>query len=884
MNRCLFAVVLATALVLFMRPTTEAKQPSTRPPVQAEAGVIHFPATDARRWTLPNGLTIIVQEDHSAPVASVQAWCETGSITEDKQLGAGLSHILEHMLFKGTATRHPNEIAQAVQNAGGYINAYTSFDRTVFWIDIPAKGVATAIDILSDAMMNSTLPPEEYTKEQEVIRREFAMGYDNPDRMSSLTLFANAFSVHPYRHPVIGHIEVYNKLTREDVMAYYKSRYVPNNLFFVVTGDVDAEKVYQQLGAYFEKYPRQALAPVYIPQEPPQLGRREEHKEFPTELSRMDLAWHIPEITHPDVPALDMLSVILGNGRSSRLYKKLREETSLVHSISAWCYTPGQPGLFGVEMILDPDKRDAARTEILAILDELKRNGVTPEELAKAKKQTLSGHLEALTTTHGRAADLGSNWILTRNLNFTHDYLESVQRVTQADIDRALHTWFDNRNLTVTSLNPPGSMAAAKAPATAPAAGEIQKFDLPNGLRLLVREDPRLPLVSAVACFKAGLLAETPRNNGISGLFAKTILKGTETRSAEEIAEQIESIGGNIGSDAGNNSFSVSIKTMQSDLKTGLELLSDVLLHPAFPEKAVAREKQAQLAAIKTEEEQMTSVARNLMRRTLYAGHPYGLRANGSAETVAGLNREQLAAFRNQFVAGRNCVLAIFGNVKAAEVKTLVEQTLGAMPAGEAALVKPPVPPPFTVPQMVEEHKQKSQAIVMVAFRGTDIFSHDRHALELIDEASSDLGSRFFIRIREKLGLAYFVGSSQAFGLVPGPFVFYLGTSPAKVETVRAEFLDEIGHLAKDGLTGEELRRAKAKLLGQQEIRNQDAGAFAYACALDELYGLGFDEYAHLRSQVEAVTLDDVKAVARKYFDGQPSVLAIVRPEPKTRK
>ena len=216
-------------------------------PAADRAAEIQFPATNAVTSTLPNGLGIIVQEDHSAPVASVQVWVGTGSIHEGRHLGAGISHLLEHMLFKGTATRGASEFAQRIQDAGGYINAYTSFDRTVYWIDIPAKGVPTAIELLSDAVLNSTLPPEEYAKEQEVIRREFAMGYDDPDRVSGHALFATAFREHPYHHPVIGHLDVFNALERDEVMAYYKARYVPNNMFVVVVGDVDPEKVRAQI-------------------------------------------------------------------------------------------------------------------------------------------------------------------------------------------------------------------------------------------------------------------------------------------------------------------------------------------------------------------------------------------------------------------------------------------------------------------------------------------------------------------------------------------------------------------------------------------------------------------------------------------------------------
>src|SRR5436189_5919352 len=258
---------------------------------------ITFPSSSAQKWFLPNGLTIVVQEDHSAPVASVQAWCATGSIDEDEHLGAGLSHILEHMLFKGTKTRSTNVIAQKIQDVGGYINAYTSFDRTVFWIDVPKDGIATALDVLADAMMNSTLPPEEYQKEQEVIRREFAMGLDDPDRATTLLLFATAYQRHPYRLPVIGEMEVSNQLTQEQVMQYYKTRYVPNNLTFIVVGDVDAEKIHQQLTELFKAYPEKSLQPVFVPAEPPQLGRREVHQEFSTELTHLSLVWHIPEVT-----------------------------------------------------------------------------------------------------------------------------------------------------------------------------------------------------------------------------------------------------------------------------------------------------------------------------------------------------------------------------------------------------------------------------------------------------------------------------------------------------------------------------------------------------------------------------------------------------------
>src|SRR2546430_104527 len=621
MNRIPVAKFLCASLLFSM---VNLKAAPTEP-----LSVVNFPPSTAQKWILPNGLTIIVQEDRSAPVASVQAWCATGSIYEDQHLGAELSHILEHMLIKGTKTRSTNEIAQKIQDVGGYINAYTSFDRTVFWIDVPKNGVTTALDILGDAMMNSTLPPEEYQKEQEVIRREFAMGMDDPDRMAGLLLFATAYQQHPYRFPVIGDLEIYNQLTQEQVMQYYKTRYVPNNLTFVVVGDVDAEKVRQQLADLFKTYPEKSLKPVFVPAEPPQLGRREVHREFPTELTHLSLAWHIPEVTNPDVPALDLLSTILGDGRSSRLYRRVREEAGLAFGIGAFSYTPGDPGLFGIDATVDPKKREAAEQLVLGIVDEVKQAGVTAEELTKAKKILLSHHLGALTTMRGQASDTGSNWFLTRNLNFSRDYLAAVQKVTLDDIKRVAANYLTDSNLTVVSLNPKGSLAAkAEGPKVA-AAAEIEKFELSNGLRLLVREDRRLPLVAMGAVFRGGLLAETPQTNGITRLMAKVLLKGTKTRTAEQIANQIEAVGGSISGEAGNNSFSVSVEVMKPDVKLGVDLLSDVLLNATFPEKAIAREKEVQIAAIQQEEEQLAAVARNIMRQALFAQHPYALRSNG---------------------------------------------------------------------------------------------------------------------------------------------------------------------------------------------------------------------------------------------------------------
>jgi len=848
----------------------------------AENSPPSLPDSSAQVFTFENGLSLIVQEDRSAPVASVQAWCGTGSIHEGNQLGAGLSHILEHMLFKGTETRPPGAIAKEVQNLGGYINAYTSFDRTVYWIDVPSDGTSKAVAILADAMMNATLPEEEYKKEQEVIRREFAMGFDDPSRQASQLMLKTVFTESPLRHPVIGYLDVYNKLTRDDVLRYYKSRYVPNNLTFVVTGDVDAMKIRDELGKLFESQPRRALEEVYVSQEPLQLGRREAHEEFPTELTRMALSWRIPGLTNPDTPALEILSEILGAGRSSILNREIRERKQLAHSAGAGMLAMQNEGVFVIQAVADPDKREAVEKEALALVEGVRTKGISDSDLERARKSILSNQLNALTTARGVASDVGSNWLLTRNLNFSKQYLDAIGRVTADDVRRVAREYLQNDRLSSTSINPPGTLAKTGKPPGESQAGDIKKFTLSNGLRLLVREDPRLPLVAITAVFRGGLLAETKETNGITSLFAKALLKGTKSRTGEQIASRIEDVGGSISSESGNNSFSVSVDVMKPDLALGLDLLADVLINPSFPDREVALEKQGQLAGIKAEDEQPTSVARNLLRERLFGSHPYALRNAGAAGAVAALTPEMLREFHREFAVAKNAVISVFGAVDAEEVRKLVEKDFASMPPGRLAFDKPPVPSPVSSVPPATANLDKQQGIVMVGFQSVAVDDPDRPAMEVVAEASNDLGSRFFNRIREKMGLAYFVGAAQFYGLAPGAFLFYLGTDPKKVEPVTHELRDEIALLARDGLSQEELDRAKKKLLGAEAIRNQSNAALATTTAVDELMGEGFDSFTRRREEIEKITLDDTRRVASKYFQ-QPSgvEVTVVPPEKK---
>ena len=842
------------------------------------ASSFRYPDTSARHLSLPNGLDIITKEDASAEVVSLQAWCGAGSIHEEQWLGAGLSHILEHMLFKGTAKRQGSEIATQVQDVGGYINAYTSFDRTVYWIDSPSAGAELCLDVLLDVMTQATLPEDEYEKEREVIRREFAMGFDDPDRMSSQLLFATAFQWHPYRHPVIGHLDIFNELTREDVLAYYRRHYVPNNMLVVVVGAMDAGKICQQIASHFQAIPRPAYTPVIIPTEPPQLGRRDQHQDFETQLSKMHLAWHIPNIAHPDMPALDVLADILGQGRSSRLYRVIREQRRLAHSISAHAYMPVHGGIFSVSSTVDPDKRMEVENAVHELIDELASQGVHPDELEKSRKSCLVAMLGELTTMRGQANDLAMNWMLARNLNFTRDYLTAIHQVDAEAVSRVVRRYLREANLTSVSLNPKGSLETGAAPSRSKRISTAKKLQLDNGLTVLLREDHRVPLVAIRACFLGGLLGEGGEKSGLTQLAARCFIKGTGRQSAAEIADAMEGAGGSIDASGGNNTITVAASCLEEDLPMALDIASEVLCHPTFPQAEVEKEKVVQIAQIKAEADHLLSLAVRRTHRELFGEHPYAHVRSGTVSSVNQLDRDDLECFHRRFVVGNNGVLAVYGAFDSPAVEALIGEHLAVVPGGERAFPSPALPQPLTESQTIDLETDKQQAVLVIGYPGAAIHSGDRLALELIEESCSDMASRLFQRIREEMGLAYYVSAAQMFGLAPGVFYFYLGTDPQKLHEVEAALADEIAKLAAAGLEAQELDRAKKTLLGKAAMATQSTGARAAIEGLDELYGFGFDHSETLKERVEAITLGEVRRVLRTYFHHRPSISVRVSP------
>lgn len=837
---------------------------------------MEFPATSAQIHTLANGLTVILDPDSQAPVISTQAWVETGSIHEGRFLGAGISHLLEHMVFKGTEKYDGKTLSDTVQAAGGEWNAYTTFDRTVYYIDGPAESTQTFLDVLLEMVFKPSFPIDEFEKEKDVIRREIDMGMDDPDDQNGKLLYSTAFASDNRRQPVIGHMELFNQLTHEDMLEYHRTRYTTENTFLSISGDFNAEELISFLNKTTEVIPRSFTHPVALTREPRQLGMRQRTETFAIPTSKLTMAWQAPELEHPDSPALDLLATILGTGRSSRLYRNIRETSGLCHHIGAWCMNaPELPGLFAVSAIVDTNKSSELQEKILSEIHELSHDDMT-SELEKAKRMTYVSQIRTLTTASGRASDLASNWHETRNLDFTRDFLEMIDSVSVDDLRRCAKSYLVSNKLTVTSLDPETESSDRSPEETKSTRGKIRSHKLPNGLTLVTMRDDRLPTISISMATLAGLASEMEANSGINTLLSKLMPKGTTSKTAEEIADTMDSLGASFGLSCGNNTTLTSASCLKDDLSVVLEILSDIIQNPSLPPDAILREREAMIAGIREQAQDPLSVAFRRMRPALFGENGYGLNSLGTEASLNSLTRESLSSHHREFFTAKNSVISIFGDVDPDTVVELAEQYFGTMESGSRMSA-----PALDQPDPVEIHEKldKQQAILTIGFPGASATDKDNHALELLHDYCTDMAGPLFTKIREELGLAYYVSATQFHGINAGMFAFYMGTSPDQLETARVVLLDEIQKLAEHGIPEDSLQSVKTTWLASHVLGNQKLGSLARLSAIDVLLGFPPDHHSQAPDTIRALTSEEIKTAAKKYLGSREPVIVTVTPE-----
>lgn len=844
-----------------------------------------------QRLLLENGMRVVLQENRNAPVVSLQVWVNVGS-ADERDEEAGMCHFIEHMIFKGTPKRKVREMAREIESLGGYINAYTSYDQTVFYITIASRYAGIALDILSDAIQNSTFDPQELEREREVILEEIRMGEDNPDRKLFKQTMGTLFQHHPYRRPIIGYEKTIRSITRDQMLSFFKRWYVPNRIIFVATGDFDLLEMQEQVKETFRGFRSRKEEISRRVREPEFEGIRVQVSSGNFKETYLQLVFPSTSLLHEDTPALDALSHILGGGEASHLVQKVKLEKNLVHSISASSYTPKDPGGFFIEATLAPEKVEEAIKAILQEVNRLGREGVSSDELYRVKVNIESGLIYDRQTVQGQARKIGYYEMVAGGLEFEKEYLRKVHLLQSEDLRRVVKKYLNPSRMVISLLIPHEKeeqfktlnlkevveKGALESLDKKKEALRVNRIVLDNGIRILVKENHHLPLVTLQASFLGGVRFEKEEVNGIHKFMATMITKGTSRQSGLEIAKKVERMAGSLSGFSGYNSFGLTFTFLSHHFEEAFCLFAEILKDPSFDKEEMEKRRRIILASIRQQEDDLSRMVFKLFRNTLYENHPYRMDPLGTEKSIQKITHEDLKEYYQKVVVPENMVLTIVGDVTLTQVLSYVKKEFGGLPKKGIAF------PPISIESFPKEvkkrevFKKKEQAHFVLGFPGLTFKDKDRYALEILDAALSGQGGRLFFELRDRESLAYALDFTASPNLDPGYIAVYMGTHPDKLNRAVEAVLRELRKVKEEGLTEDEVERAKRYLIGNFEIGLQTNASQANLLSLDELYEIGFDHYERYAQEIQKVKKEEVDRVAREYFRLDGYTLAIIRP------
>jgi zinc protease len=863
---------------------------------------------DRHMVQLPNGLVVIAQHITGAPVASVQVWVRTGSIYERQHNGAGLSHFLEHLLAGGSTTNRTEEQTnQVLGSIGAQTNAATSLDNVHYYIDTSSAHAATAIELMSDWMLNSTISQTEYERERSVIQREFDMGRGEPNRIFWKATQQACFRYHPARHPTIGYIDEFLKITRDEIYNFYRQMYVPNNMVFSVAGEIDPQAVVDQVAKLWAGAKRSTVPPVLFPVEPviEEPSRITGHADI--DRPRLRMVWPGTEMGTHDDYALDLLAGILGDGELSRLVQSVRNRQGLVTSVDAYnqSFAWGR-GFFGIDATVSADKLDQAHEAILAEVARLATVNVTDEELDRAKRKTLSAVIFAAQSANATASRVASDFLRSGNPDYLDHYAREIQKVTAADVQSVAHRFLKSQRLITITLMPskgepqdPARPADVEGVSKVPSelveldnAGLVAKYrhlpaadklaaatkierskvtmhTLANGLRVLIQRDTRLPIVAMQWYHLGGLMADEPGREGVANAMSTMMMKGAGGQSADEIARQLESLGADVGASIGNSTFYVNGQSLAADWPTVLGIMADVILRPEFPDDQWQLMQPRLLAAIDSINDSWYSQLRVNFTQTYFGdGHPWASPQLGRRDVVQSLTTEQLRKFHADHFGARPGVLAIFGDVDEKQVIARVTELFGSMPAEPAVKVTPPVRGSSPGGYVVKTTNKPLTAVQIGWGPGMPRQSPDYAPALVMNRVLDSFPVGWLdVALRgDGPGLVYAVGAGMMTGAAPGYFSVMFNTQADVLDEALTRSLKVIDRIRTEPVDSATLQRARTAVLVSEALSRQTASQRAAASALDELYGLGYNQADRFIEELDSVTAADIQRVARKYL------------------
>lgn len=878
-------------------PVGDAAKPESRPaPQQVIEQTQTADGTVVAK--LSNGLTVIVKAVKTAPVVCVRSYVNAGSMYEREWLGCGLSHLVEHLVAgdaensgngagKSPATQpvQASKLRSRITEIGGQSNASTTLDHTQYYISAASGKAMECIDLIAEWMVRPGYNNEDFEREHGVVQRELEMDKDIPMWMMWETHAANQYGDHPAAVPTIGYAVPLNKVTFEDVKAYHARMYVPQNMVFVVVGDVDVQASLDRVCQAFAGFNTGRGVDLSLGEVRPVVGVRRTTRQHPSMKEAMQtMAFLTIPLLHEDLYALDVLAGVLGDGESSRLNLKI-ERKQLVTSISCGSWTPHW-GRGAIEISFRA--KDSARADLAekAILDELKsivEKGVTDEELARVKRQKVAELVYSQQNVEVIAGRLASDFISTGNVLFSRDYTKNIQAVTAEQVRKVASKYLTFDQMVITRLVPP---EAAKVTASGPAAVDksaASTFTLPNGLKVVMCPTDSVGLVSMTFMGKGGIMLEDEKTNGMGDLMMTLTTKGAGKLSAEQIADFFDNAGGTITAECAQNSFYWQASVLDDSFDKALEITADIVQHPTFEANELEIARPQALAAIDRVEEQWQTQLLRFFREKFFTNSPYRFVVSGKKEVVSAVTAKQLAEYHRKNILAGSSVLTIYGHFNPDKTKAAVEKLFADMPKGQVELT---LPAPREVKQ-AEVHvlpvpKDRSAAGIIVAMPGMKANDEDRFALNVLKTIISGwrLPSGWLHTELRGKQLVYVIHTNNLTGFAPGAYFAYAACQPEKAPEV-IEIINKNLRKASSYLpTSQEINEAVNTILTAELLGAQTMAELSLQAAINEQYGFGYQYQSKLEGLYRKVTPADVQRVAKKYLSGQyVTIVTTAKPE-----